>query len=227
MTVNRKFPVPTLWIEEERLKNQWKNQLTPYLILVPEKEAANGWLTRHEEIKHEAGQVVCSTNQLNKEAVDHFWTKLFTFTEWEAGKGHWGMKEFQAFQAKNKYLLMAYHPARTKELGRLIATTSSVKELTIPYESLLVDLFRKPPTRSAHVNSIQHMLGYFKQDLSPEQKAGVQQMLDAYITGQTGLDEIRKLLLQWAMEFGKTYIANQTYLKPFPPFLREINWDSQ
>ena len=77
------------------------------------------------------------------------------------------------FHTVHKYLLMAHSQPHYQVLGRLVGQADRYrpKELASEYGELFMKALAVKATARKHVNVLQHMLGYFKDRLSAQEKA--------------------------------------------------------
>ncbi|MCX8047210.1 MAG: DUF523 and DUF1722 domain-containing protein, partial [Anoxybacillus gonensis] len=110
---------------------------------------------------------------------EHFLTKLFTlalFREVKESKSHHRLVEFHA---EHKYLFMAYHQQKLKQLGNIVANRDRLpmEEVFLHYEQTLYELFARRSRRNSNINVCEHMIGYFKHELSGDEKRYVHELL--------------------------------------------------
>jgi len=76
------------------------------------------------------------------------------------------------FHTAHKLTLMAHSPKHYQELGRLVAQAGTLPwdELIATYGALLMEGLALLGTRRKHVNVLQHLMGYLKEGLSPDDK---------------------------------------------------------
>lgn len=77
------------------------------------------------------------------------------------------------FHSRYKYLIMAYSQVAYRELGRDIANFSDaipLEEVASKYQEKLMKAFSVAANREGQTNALMHMAGYFKRDLSSQQK---------------------------------------------------------
>ena len=122
------------------------------------------------------------------------------------------------FHTHNKYLLMAFSQQNTKILGSIIGKYKQIlfTELMNHYRTILLKTLQINPTYKTHLNVLEHILGYFKKDLSTGEKLLFIQDLQAYREGRISLMVPVHVLKQWIMRFDQNYLKFQTYLDPFP-----------
>ena len=119
---------------------------------------------------------------------ENFIERVFAYYRWtemldkEPTPGGWSLVDPSRagkFHTAHKLTLMA-HPSTARspkhytEMGRLVADAGKRDwdELTTEYGTLLMEGLAVMGTRGKHVNVLQHLMGYLKNDLSSEDKAG-------------------------------------------------------
>lgn len=122
------------------------------------------------------------------------------------------------FHTKHKLLLMAHSPAHYKSLGKLVAEVKSyqLQDFALVYLEQLMTGLKKTATRSKHQNVLLHILGYFKQDLTADEKAELIEIIDKYKAVHYPLIVPITLLNHYIRKYQKPYLAEQYYLNPHP-----------
>jgi len=89
------------------------------------------------------------------------------------------------FHTAHKLTLMAHSPKYYTEMGRLVADAGkrNWEELTAEYGSMLMEGLGVIGTRGKHVNVLQHLMGYLKNDLSSEDKQELLALIEDYRQG--------------------------------------------
>lgn len=156
---------------------------------------------------------------------EHFLTKLFTIASFKRLKKQGLLCDLVEFHAQNKYLFMAYHPTLLKKLGNIVGNhdKNPLQVIFDEYESELYNLFAKLPKYTSNMNVCQHLFGYFKKDLSGNEKHFFIEMLDKYKKKKVPLSSVTSLLKSWAIRFENEYLLKQTYFGPYPEKLIEIS----
>ncbi|MGE4551528.1 MAG: DUF1722 domain-containing protein, partial [Desulfovibrionaceae bacterium] len=72
-------------------------------------------------------------------------------------------------------------------------------------------------------NVLQHVLGYFKRQLSPDEKAEALELIDRHAAGELPLIVPVTLLNHFVRRYGEPYLAGQAYLRPHPLELKLRN----
>lgn len=135
-------------------------------------------------------------------------TDLFA-SEWRVG-------DLVAFHTREKLLLLAHEPKAYTELGRLVAGARKSAALAASYRSTYLKALAKPATTKRHVNVLQHMAGYFKKQLSADERAELAGVIEDYRQGLVPLIVPITLLRHHVRRFDVKYLADQVYLQPHP-----------
>ncbi|MCL7746003.1 DUF1722 domain-containing protein [Halalkalibacter alkaliphilus] len=149
---------------------------------------------------------------------EHFFTHLFTISEFRSVKQMKSKSELILFHAKNKYLFMAYDQVKVKQLGRIVANHDhlSIEQVIENYERALDELFINPAKPTSHMNVCQHVFGYFSKHLTKAEKDHFFQLLDQYQNQKIPLSSVLGILHSWCHRFENEYLLNQTYFEPYP-----------
>ncbi|WP_442598589.1 YbgA family protein [Neobacillus sp. D3-1R] len=158
---------------------------------------------------------------------EHFLTKIFTYAAFRELKNHpeLHIKPLIDFHSKNKYLFMAYNQAALKEMGQIVASHKQQPIHTIyqAYEKQLHRLFARKPRDQSNINVCQHIAGYFKQQLSDDEKQFFAEMLEKYRNDKVPLSSLTSVLKSWVIRFKNDYLKVQTFFEPYPEELVEIS----
>ncbi|MBU1243409.1 DUF523 and DUF1722 domain-containing protein [Myxococcota bacterium] len=149
---------------------------------------------------------------------ENFIESLFTLRRWRDFRAAPTAAGWIGFHAAHKYLLMSHSVPLLKALGKLVATPrkADLPVQLASYEVLLLTCLRTKPTVSRHVNVLQHLLGYFKNDISAKEKTELLEVISNYQAGFVPLIVPVTLLRHHARLYEKTYLLDQVYLDPHP-----------
>jgi len=122
------------------------------------------------------------------------------------------------FHTIHKYLLLAHSQQHYETMGRLVGQTERprLKELTLKYGEHFMKALTMKATVRKHVNVLQHMVGYFKNRLTTQEKAELLGVIDDYHRGLTPLIVPLTLIKHYVHIFDVSYIRDQVYLNPHP-----------
>ena len=122
------------------------------------------------------------------------------------------------FHTVHKYLLLSHSQPHYRVLGRLVGEANRYrpKELALEYGELFMKALTVKATARKHVNVLHHMLGYFKDRLSAQEKAELLIVMDDYHRGLTPLIVPLTLIKHYVQIFDVGYLRDQVYLNPHP-----------
>jgi uncharacterized protein YbgA (DUF1722 family)/uncharacterized protein YbbK (DUF523 family) len=126
--------------------------------------------------------------------------------------------DLMSFHAGHKLLIMAHSEKHMREMGRLAAgiTPASLSADLERYQELLLDAVRHTATPRRNTNVLQHMAGYFKRDLSADERLELQELIDCYHQGTVPLIVPVTLIRHYVRKYRQPYLAEQLYLNPHP-----------
>jgi uncharacterized protein YbgA (DUF1722 family)/uncharacterized protein YbbK (DUF523 family) len=157
---------------------------------------------------------------------ENFIERIFALKRWrDAVGGGRSRKRLVDFHTAHKLLLLSHSTKHYRELGRLVATAKDfdVDELHSRYEELFMGALRVKATRSKNSNVLGHMLGYFRKQLSADEKQEMIEVIDRYRTGVLPLIVPVICLKHYVRKYGQPYLKGQVYLDPHPVELQLRN----
>jgi uncharacterized protein YbgA (DUF1722 family) len=118
--------------------------------------------------------------------------------------------------------LLAHDPARYRTLGRMVATAKGRdrREFAADYTTRVMEAMRSQANRGKHTNVLQHMLGYFSQQIDREQRAELLELVEDYRQGHVPLGVPLALIRHYLSLHRLDYLLQQTYLAPYRKELR-------
>lgn len=129
------------------------------------------------------------------------------------------------FHASHKLLIMSHNQQACREMGRMLAGNKGApsKALKASYEEKLLAALKGKATVRKHVNVLQHILGYFKEQLDADEKKEALDLIEAYRNSLVPLIVPITLLGHFARKYGNGYLLAQYYLWPHPLELKLRN----
>ncbi len=166
----------------------------------------------------------CEENgRLNDPALrDNFIIRLFTYRHWQEllASGLSKHKLIQ-FHSERKYLLMSHHLISYKQAGQLLARPDlSLDGMAQQYITILMEGLKHVATHRSHVNTLQHLQGYFKKRLSKQQKQELVTHIEDFRHGLTSLQVPLALIHHYLSAYPHDYLSAQVYLVPYPQQLK-------
>ena len=150
---------------------------------------------------------------------ENFIETIFTLKRWrlslEQGKTAGNLVNFHS---RHKLLIMAHSNEIYKQMGKLVARAGDLETTNLyrDYLTLLMKGLRLKTTVAKHVNVLQHVFGYFKKNLSPDEKQEMLSVIDGYHRRQTPLIVPITLLNHYVRKYQQPYLQQQVYLNPHP-----------
>ena len=131
----------------------------------------------------------------------------------------------QNFHACAKYLLMAHSPEGAQVLGRLAAAAApeNLAATVASYETLFLQTLADVATVGRHVNVLQHMQGYFSEQLTEADREELGYVIGEYAREQVPLIVPMTLFRHYIFKYQVTYLMQQHYLYPHPAELKLRN----
>lgn len=154
---------------------------------------------------------------------ENFIEQVFTLKRWrESVAENPGIGRVVEFHSRNKLLVMAHSPKHARDMGKITANGKSIGtvELYRQYEDLLIDAMRLKSTTAKHINVLQHIMGYFKNRLSKDEKQELLDIFEQFRKGLVPLIVPVTLINHYVRKYKETYLGGQTYLNPHPVELK-------
>jgi uncharacterized protein YbgA (DUF1722 family) len=129
------------------------------------------------------------------------------------------------FHTRNKMLIRSHSENHYRLMGTLVAGAKSMSPASLygKYEELLLAALRLKPTVAKHTNVMLHMMGYFKKDLTSDEKQEMLKIIDAYRGEYVPLVVPLTLFSHYVRKYNQPYLKQQTYLNPHPTALKLRN----
>ncbi|MCF8020852.1 conserved protein of unknown function [Petrocella atlantisensis] len=161
----------------------------------------------------------------NYQIREHFLTRIYTMAAFDKVKASQSMKSLVKFQSDNKYLLMAYHQANQKVLGKIVANHEHkpVKEVMEAYEEVLYKSFMNPMRQGRNMNMLLHLFGYFSKELNKDEKAFFLDRMEDYQNHKIPYSVPLSIIHSWAIRFDNPYLKDQTIFEAYPKVLIDVN----
>jgi uncharacterized protein YbgA (DUF1722 family)/uncharacterized protein YbbK (DUF523 family) len=150
---------------------------------------------------------------------ENFIESIFTLKRWrEAIAGTRRLNTLVDFHTRHKLLLMSHSPKHYRSMGKLVATGKQypLGELLSMYESLLMEAMKLKATIKKNINVLQHIMGYFKKQLTKDEKQEILEILGNYRNGDVPLIVPITLMNHHVRKYDEEYLSGQFYLKPHP-----------
>ena len=150
---------------------------------------------------------------------ENFIEAIFTLKRWrESLAPRPSRRQLVDFQTRHKLLLQAHSPKHVRELGRLVAQASlrEPAELFARYQTLLLEALQLKTTAKKNLDVLYHLMGYFKKDLSADEKQELLELIDHYRQGYLPLIVPVTVINHYVRKYHQAYLKEQFYLHPHP-----------
>ena len=150
---------------------------------------------------------------------DNFVERIFAYSRLRSLFGDkWNVGGLVRFHTAHKLILMAHSTTAYQRLGRLVAGAKAIPpgELERGYTEAFMTALTAIATPRRHTNVLQHMAGYFKNQLDRASKAELLGAIEDYRTGCVPLIVPITLLRHHVRVHDVSYLAGQLYLAPHP-----------
>jgi uncharacterized protein YbgA (DUF1722 family)/uncharacterized protein YbbK (DUF523 family) len=158
---------------------------------------------------------------------ENFIDRIFTLKRWvesvETGKSRARLVDFHT---RHKMLITAHSEKHERIMGRMVAqggNRSSIEGDYAQYQVLLMEALRLKATPKKNANVLQHMMGYFKQRLSADEKKELIEIIDQYRLESLPLIVPVTLIGHYVRKYDQPYLKMQVYLNPHPLDLQMRN----
>jgi uncharacterized protein YbgA (DUF1722 family)/uncharacterized protein YbbK (DUF523 family) len=157
---------------------------------------------------------------------ENFIERIFALKKWrETLSAKNFKKSLIDFHTKHKLLILAHSTKHYQMMGKLVAAQKNfpAKDIQQQFQDLLLEALKMKATPAKHVNVLQHMMGYFKEQLSADEKKELLELIHAYRDGYIPLIVPVTLISHYVRKYDEPYLKDQVYLNPHPSELQLRN----
>lgn len=150
---------------------------------------------------------------------ENFIERIFTLQRWrEVRSAESGRQALVDFHTRHKLLLLSHSTKLYQAMGKLVAGQKNLtgQDLFTQYETLLMEALKRKATPKKNVNVLQHMMGYFKNQLSAGEKKELLEVIGNYHLGHLPLIVPVTLIHHYVKKYDEPYLKEQIYLNPHP-----------
>jgi uncharacterized protein YbgA (DUF1722 family)/uncharacterized protein YbbK (DUF523 family) len=153
------------------------------------------------------------------ELRENFIERIFTLKRWrqvlEKKKSRGSIVDFHS---RHKLLILSHSPKYCRTMGKLVAKAKDLplKELYEKYQTVLIESLSLKTSAKKNANVLQHMMGYFKEQLSSDEKQELLDVIDYYKKEYIPLIVPVTLIQHYARKYDQPYLKQQVYLNPHP-----------
>ena len=150
---------------------------------------------------------------------DNFIERIFALARWREvlAKGS-NRGNLVDFHTRHKLLILSHSSKHYQILGKRVAQAKSIspKELYEQYQSVLMEALQLKTTAKKNTNVLQHMMGYFREQLSSDEKQELLEIIDLYRREYLPLIVPVTLIRHYVRKYDQPYLKEQVFLNPHP-----------
>jgi uncharacterized protein YbgA (DUF1722 family) len=122
------------------------------------------------------------------------------------------------FHAMHKLLILSHSPKHYQVMGKLVAKAKEIplRDLFQQYQNILMEALQLKTTPKKNANVLMHMMGYFKEQLSSDEKQELLEVIDHYRQEYIPLIVPMTLINHYVRKYNQPYLTQQVYLNPHP-----------
>jgi uncharacterized protein YbgA (DUF1722 family)/uncharacterized protein YbbK (DUF523 family) len=153
------------------------------------------------------------------ELRENFIERVFVYRRWQDYiRTDGSINGLVSFHTAHKLLLLSHSTRHYTILGRLVADAKNRKppDLNPEYIRTLMDGLRLIATAKKNTNVLQHIAGYFRKKLSPDEKQELLGIIESYHRQLVPLIVPITVINHYARKFDDPYLRKQHYLNPHP-----------
>lgn len=157
---------------------------------------------------------------------ENFIERIFALKRWRELLGSKRSRgRLVSFHTQHKLLILSHSPKHSRILGKLVAEAKNISQdqLYSQYQTLFMEALKLKSTIKKNINVLQHMMGYFKRDLSADEKQELLEVIDEYRGEYTPLIVPITLIKHYVRKYDQSYLKEQIYLNPHPVELKLRN----
>ena len=150
---------------------------------------------------------------------ENFIERIFTYDRWRRMESSGRTKgKLVEFHARHKLLILSHSRKALTELDALMALCEKERpaELYGSYIETLMDGLKLLATVKKNADVLMHIMGYFKKDLSGNERKKLLEIIEKYRTGMKPLVVPVTLLNHYMRKYKPEFLLDQYYLVPHP-----------
>jgi uncharacterized protein YbgA (DUF1722 family)/uncharacterized protein YbbK (DUF523 family) len=149
---------------------------------------------------------------------ENFIERVFVYKRWqELLKNGKSIRKLIDFHTDHKLLVLSHSPKHYSILGKLVASAKNYKgDLYGTYVTTLMECLRLIATTKKHTNVLHHIMGYFKKQLTTDEKQELLEIIESFYKQIVPLIVPMTILSHYVRKYGEPYLERQHYLNPHP-----------
>ena len=154
---------------------------------------------------------------------ENFILQIFTMKRWRDNLARRrSMGSLVDFHTRHKLLILSHSQKHYRLIGKLVAEgkKTPMTELFDQYQQLLMEALKLKSSIRKNGNVLQHLMGYFKKQLTPDEKQELVEIFEQYRNQLVPLIVPITLINHYVRKYDQPYLKQQTYLNPHPMELK-------
>ncbi len=150
---------------------------------------------------------------------ENFIERVFTLKRWrETMDKGLSRANLIDFHTRHKLLILSHSPSHYKAMGKLVALPAKLplKDLFQQYQIMLMEALKLKATPKKNTNVLMHLMGYFKEQLSADEKKELLSLIHHYRHGNIPLIVPVILINHYVLKYNQPYLKMQVFLNPHP-----------
>ncbi|KAB7884944.1 YbgA family protein [Poseidonibacter ostreae] len=150
---------------------------------------------------------------------ENFLMQIFSYKNiFEFLKNNPSAKDLVEFHTSYKYMIYAKSHQSYKELGQIVANhdKKDIKIVLEDYKHAFLNAISLKGSISNTYNVLLHLYGYFKKDISKDEKTEILDTLEEFKNEVIPLIAVIKILNLYIKRFNIEYLKTQKFLNPYP-----------
>ena len=148
---------------------------------------------------------------------ENFIEKIFVLQRWKESVRDGRAASLVDFHSNHKYVLMAHNQENMRALGRITSTAGvDFEKARAEYLDLLLETLSIKKNVRTNVNVLMHIMGYFKNNLSGDEKEELLEVIEQYHNGMVPVIVPLTLIRHFTRKYQEPYLQRQWYLNPHP-----------
>ena len=156
---------------------------------------------------------------------ENFIERVFVYHRWRRIECKRTRGALVDFHTRHKLLILPHSQRHYRQLGQLVARAKEFKPKALYHEylTLLMTALKIKANPRKHTNALMHIMGFFKKQLSDDEKQELLEEIESYRNGYVPLIVPISLLNHYVRKYHVAYLAGQCYLNPHPAELKLRN----
>ena len=154
---------------------------------------------------------------------ENFIERIFALARWrEVLSGKRNRGGLVEFHTRHKLMILSHSTSYYRDMGKLVALSKDVPlgRLFVQYEENLLKALKLIATTRKNTNVLMHIAGYFKRNLSSDEKEELLEIIELYRKSFVPLAVPLTLVNHYVRKYNQTYLSQQFYLNPHPAELQ-------